>query len=278
MKNYLESNYNLEDHNLVSVIDELPLWSAPFGLSLLDHVQLKKEINALDIGFGTGFPLLELAMRLGNSSKVFGIDPWQAAIDRTKQKITQIGISNIDIIKGVAEKIPLPDNCIDLLISNNGINNVTDLNKTLEECSRVAKSGAQFVLTVNLQETMIEFYNIYEEILIENMLEIYLPGIKNQIYKKRKPLNELKSLLSANGFEVNKVIEDKFQYHFVDGTSMFNHFLISLAFLDSWKNIIPRKYQEQIFEQIEARINNIALQQGVFSLNVPYVTINCRKT
>ena len=60
-----------ENPSLLSAQDDLPLWSAPFGLMLLDHIHLKPKIEALDVGFGSGFPLLELAQRLGDSSTVF---------------------------------------------------------------------------------------------------------------------------------------------------------------------------------------------------------------
>ena len=76
MNNYLNHTFSAEDFDLVSIIDELPLWSAPFGLDLLDSVKLKPKIRALDIGCGLGFSMIELAQRLGDSSKVFGIDPW----------------------------------------------------------------------------------------------------------------------------------------------------------------------------------------------------------
>jgi len=80
MKNYLTHSFSTDDFELVSVIDELPLWSAPFGLRLLDTIKLKPRINALDIGCGLGFPLIEVAQRLGTSSKVFGIDPFPYGI------------------------------------------------------------------------------------------------------------------------------------------------------------------------------------------------------
>jgi hypothetical protein len=62
MKQYLHSNFNLESPS--DLYDELPLWSAPFGLKLLEHIEYKKNLTALDIGFGNGFPLTELDMRL----------------------------------------------------------------------------------------------------------------------------------------------------------------------------------------------------------------------
>jgi SAM-dependent methyltransferase len=90
MKDYLEHTFSSEDVELVSIIDELPLWSAPFGLQLLDTVELKPHINALDVGCGLGFPLIELAQRLGVSSKVYGIDPWKRALERAHVKIGKL--------------------------------------------------------------------------------------------------------------------------------------------------------------------------------------------
>jgi hypothetical protein len=83
MTQYLRAQYNLNDPACISIIDDLPFWSAPFGIKLLDIVRYKKNIRSLDIGFGLGFPLMELAMRLGPSSKVYGIDPWKAGTERT---------------------------------------------------------------------------------------------------------------------------------------------------------------------------------------------------
>jgi arsenite methyltransferase len=47
--------------NQFLIYDELPLWSAPFGLTLLDTIRMKKGIRVLDIGSGAGFPMLEIA-------------------------------------------------------------------------------------------------------------------------------------------------------------------------------------------------------------------------
>ncbi|MCK7521975.1 MAG: methyltransferase domain-containing protein [Ignavibacteriales bacterium] len=99
-----KSNFDLNDKDTVSIIDELPLWSAPFGLKLLDAIKLRPNITALDIGFGLGFPLLEVAQRLGNSSKVYGIDPWKAAIERTQTKIKILGLTNIELARRCSRK------------------------------------------------------------------------------------------------------------------------------------------------------------------------------
>jgi ubiquinone/menaquinone biosynthesis C-methylase UbiE len=149
----------------VEVFDELPIWSAPFGLKLLDRIVYKPGISAIDIGFGTGFPLTEIAMRLGPDSTVYGIDPWAEAIARVQKKIALYRIGNIRIIQGVAESIPLDDRSMDLITSNNGINNVNDVDRVLSECSRIIKKGGQFVMTMNLDKSMIEFYSQLENVL-----------------------------------------------------------------------------------------------------------------
>ncbi len=277
MSNYLNSNFNLDSSDLIEVLDEMPFWSAPFGLKLLENIRLSKNIKALDIGFGAGFPLTEIAMRFGNTCKVYGLDPWEAATNRAKKKLEIYGIKNTEIITGVAENIPLPDNSIDIITSNNGINNVQDLNKTIAECSRVIKSSGQFVQTVNLDTSMIEFYNIMENILSELKLDSAIPGIKAHIYEKRKPLDEFLSLLEEHEFRIDNVIEDKFEYRFVDGTTMLNHYFIQLAFLESWKNLIPLERQVDVFNRIEDNMNEIASEEGYFKLSIPFVLIDCSR-
>jgi ubiquinone/menaquinone biosynthesis C-methylase UbiE len=124
MVQYVVNKSNIFDRELISIMDELPLWSAPFGLSLLDKMKIGKHLTVLDIGSGTGFPLIEIAQRLGETSMVYGIDPWTEVIDRAQLKIAKYGIKNIVLISGYAEKLPFENSFFDIIVSNNGINNV----------------------------------------------------------------------------------------------------------------------------------------------------------
>lgn len=272
-----EEYLNLDSPENVGFFDEIPLWSAPFGLMLFEQIHLKKNITALDIGFGTGFPLTELAMRLGRTSTVYGIDPWEAAVLRTEEKLRHYGITNVKIIRGVAEAIPLENGSVDLIVSNNGINNVSDLNRVLAECSRIMKEKGQFVLSVNLDNTMIGFYSVMEQVLTDLDMKEEIKNMKEHIYCKRKPMPELTALLKHNGFTVNKIVEDKFDYQFTDGTTLFQHFFIRLAFLPSWKNIVPTDRQEEVFQKIEGRLNEMADMTGRCQLIVPFAILNCGK-
>jgi len=277
MDNYLKTKYDLNDTETVSVIDELPLWSAPFGLKLLEKIKYKKNITALDIGSGLGFPLLEIAMRLGNSCKLYGIDPWEAAVERTKIKIKIYGINNIELINGVAEKIPLPDNSVDLIFSNNGLNNVNDLRAVLNECRRISKPGAQLVFTYNTERTMIEIYSVMEEVLREKNMMNEIESMKKHIYKKRTPVEEFVRLLNESGYVINEISHDEFTYQFVDGTAMINHFLIKLAFIDSWKELIPEEKQNDFFAELIQRLNRTASITEVLKLTIPFAIIDCEK-
>ena len=272
-----ESTFDLNDENLVSVIDDLPLWSAPFGLKLLDIVEMKPNLNVLDIGSGMGFPIIDLSQRLGNSCNVFGIDPWNIATERAKLKMKIWGITNLQIIEGKAEQLPFENDYFDLIVSNNGTNNVDDEEKVFSEISRTAKSGAQLVITVNLPETMIEFYEVYEKVLIDNKKIDEVEKLKSHINSKRKPLSSTKELIENAGFEIIEIFEDSFSFRFLNGRTMFNHFFIRLAFMESWKSILNQNEEEMIFDAIENELNKIAEVKKILSLTIPWVCINSRK-
>lgn len=277
MTQYLRAHYNFNDPACISIIDDLSFWSAPFGMKLLNAVRYKKNIYALDIGCGLGFPLMELAMRLGSSSKVYGLDPWSAGMERIALKCKYTETSNVELVQGVAEAMPFENDFFSLLVSNNGLNNVQDLPKVLSECNRVSRMNAQCVFTFNTDQTFVEFYDVFREVLREERLLECEKKIDAHIYSKRKPLAEFEDILDTSGFQILKIDEDKFSYHFSDGSSLFNHFTMKMAFLDPWKDIVPLNLQEDIFNRIEKKLNSIAEKKHGFSLTVPFMTIDCEK-
>ena len=259
---------------MTDIYDELPLWSAPFGLKLLEYIDYKPNISALDIGFGTGFPMIEIAMRLGTSSTVYGIDPCSETNEIAGKKIKDWGLSNVIILEGGAEQIPLETGTIDLITSNNGINNVSDIEKVIAECSRVMKPGGRFVQTMNTDLTMIEFYSVLKDVLRELKMEQEIRSVQEHIRLKRPPVENIVSILRANGFVIRDIEHDQFNYRFADGTTMLNHRFIRLAFLDSWTRLIPDEHVKQIFTEVEKRLNDQSEMLGNINLSIPYVLIN----
>jgi SAM-dependent methyltransferase len=178
----------------------------------------------------------------------------------------------------VAEDLPFDDSHFDLIVSNNGINNVQNMETSLSECSRVCKPGGQFVITLNLEETMIEFYNVFKDILTRNNMVDELEKIRLHIYSKRKPLEKIKQLIVSSGFKIKNIDTDKFCLRFVDGITMYNHSLINNWFLDSWKGIVSPGKQDEVFSQIEEQLNSIADEKGEIQLTIPFVIIEAGKS
>lgn len=275
MKKYLDGISDLASY--ADVADECCLWSAPFGLKLLDNIRYKSGIVAADIGCGTGFPLIEIAMRLGESSVIYGIDPWKEATSRAKKKIDYYQVKNITIINGYAESIPLEDASVDLITSNNGLNNVMDVNMALSECSRIIKPGGQFVQTFNLDKSMIEFYTAFENTLNELGMKKQIELMHEHIRGKRHPVDEIASLMQSKGFTIKNIEHDHFCYRFSDASAMLNHFFIRLAFMPAWINFLPQERVSEIFEKIEMRLNEQSASFGEFKLSIPFVLIDAVK-
>jgi ubiquinone/menaquinone biosynthesis C-methylase UbiE len=273
MLNHLSTSFDNNDESLISCYDELPLWSAPFGLKLLEQISYTNTANALDIGFGTGFPLLELAMRLGNNSRVYGIDPWKGALKRARTKVLQAGISNVHLIESTAEHIPLNSNTIDLITSNNGFNNVYDLPAVIKECSRVSKHDAQLIMTMNTDKTMIEFYTLMKSCLIKQCHHDLLSKIDSHIRTKRPPVNDTIALFKENKFKMITLNEHEFSYTFANYSAFMNHYFIRLSFAEAWKRCIPLELQTDLFSDMEREGNQESIKNNGFKVTIPYVVI-----
>ena len=135
-----------QNQTVVDVWDEVTLWSAPFGRLLLENIPMHPKWDVVDLGFGTGFPLIELSQRFGVDSKIYGVDIWSAGISKTKEKINVLKCSNIEIFEQSATSIPLKDNSVNLICSNLGVNNFDEREKVYEECFRILKKGAPHCL------------------------------------------------------------------------------------------------------------------------------------
>lgn len=262
--------------NRFAMYDELPLWSAPFGLTLLDTVRLSPEINILDIGSGGGFPMLELAERFGDSCNVYGIDPSEDSVEMINEKIELRNIKNAEIIKSEAESLPFPDSFFQLITANNGLNNVRDEDEVLSSCYRVASPGAQLVFTMNLPHTFIEFYSVFEKVLKQRKMEDKVTEMHRHIFEKRKPVEYWKDKLIRNGFVINSINVDGFKIRFADGSSFFNHYFIRTAFMGPWRSILNGE-DETIFSEIGKELDELSVKDNQLVMSVPFVCFDCSK-
>ncbi len=256
--------------------DELPLWSAPFGLMLLEHVGLRPGMTILDVGAGTGFLTLELAQRCGCDAVVIAVDPWEAAITRLTRKLDHLGIQNVRALAQDVAAIDLPDASVDLIVSNLGINNFDNREAALRSCFRVAKPGARLFLTTNLVGHMAEFYDAYRSVLVELGFSDRLAVLDAHI-GHRATVDSVKSLLEGEGFEFVEAVTRSFRERFVDGSSLLRHYFIRLGFVPAWKSVAPEGAVEPTFAALEHRLNTIAAERGELSLTIPAACIQACK-
>src|SRR5437588_11126403 len=105
MPNFLRFTYDPNDPDVVSAFDEISLWAARFGLFLFSHLELRPNLNILDLACGTGFPLFELAQMHGASCQVTGVDVWKQGIERARLKGAISQCSNVRILEADAAQL-----------------------------------------------------------------------------------------------------------------------------------------------------------------------------
>jgi SAM-dependent methyltransferase len=109
--------------------------------------ELKEGQVVLDLGSGGGIDVLLSAKRVGKSGKAYGLDMTDEMLSLARKNATEAGITNVEFLKGEMEDIPLPDNSVDVIISNCVINLSADKRITLAEAFRVLKPGGRFAVS-----------------------------------------------------------------------------------------------------------------------------------
>lgn len=250
---FLAFEADFSSPRFVAAYDELPLWSAMFGLLLLDEVPLAGRGSVLDVGCGTGFPLIELAERLGPTSHVHGIDPWTAALARAAEKIASRGTPNVTLHEGDASAMPFEDGFFDLVVSNLGVNNFDNRDAAIRDCRRVLRTGATIALTTNLQGHMRELYSVFDDVLRELGDDAGRARLQVHI-EHRATVPAVRELLERHDFAVSRVIEREGAMRFASGTALLNHYFIKLGFLDAWKKVVPGS-EAIVFSRLRDRLD-----------------------
>jgi len=190
--------------------------------------------TVLDLGSGGGIDVLLSARRVGPTGKVYGLDMTEAMLALARENQKKAGVENVEFLKDEIEHIPLPDDSVDVIISNCVINLSADKNQVLREAFRVLKHGGRFAVSdVVTRGTMLP--EIRERVLLwvgciagaleENdyRTKLLAAGFENvtvdptRIYR----IDDARAFIGGQGIDVDSIapeIDGKFMSAFVRAT------------------------------------------------------------
>jgi arsenite methyltransferase len=188
----------------------------------------------LDLGSGGGIDVILSAKRVGPTGKAYGLDMTDEMLALARENQKKAGIENVEFLKGAIENIPLPDNTVDVIISNCVINLSGDKDRVLGEAFRVLKPGGRFAISdvvvrgevpATIRKSMELWVGCIAGALEEYDYrdKLYAAGFESvdieptRIYK----VEEAREFLTATGLDADTVgpqIEGKFISAFVRAT------------------------------------------------------------
>jgi len=196
--------------------------------------QLKPGETVLDLGSGGGIDVLLSAKRVGPAGKAYGLDMTDEMLELARENQRKAGATNVEFLKGEIEHIPLPDNSVDVIISNCVINLSADKDQVLREAFRVLKPGGRFAVSdvvtrgavpEAVRQSMLLWVGCIAGALDEGEYRQKLTrsGFENPDIEPTRIYNveDARAFLSGQGIDVDRLapqVEGKFMSAFIRAT------------------------------------------------------------
>ena len=152
--------------------------------------ELKAGETVLDLGSGGGIDVLLSARRVGATGKAYGLDMTDEMLALARENQAKSGLTNVEFLRGEIEHIPLPDNSVDVIISNCVINLSADKDQVLSEAFRVLKPGGRFAVS----DVVVRGHDIPEE--VRRSMELWVGCIAGALEE-----SDYRAKLAKAGFE-----------------------------------------------------------------------------
>ena len=172
-------------------------------------IELKAGETVLDLGSGGGIDVLLSAKRVGPTGKVYGLDMTDEMLELARANKAKAGATNVEFLKGTIESIPLPNNSVDVIISNCVINLSSDKDAVLREAFRVLKPGGRFAVSDVIVRGDIPA-------AVRQNMELWVGCIAGALHA-----DEYETKLRAAGFK-NVTLEDWRVYNIEDARSFLS--------------------------------------------------------
>jgi len=111
------------------------------------YAMIQKGDTVVDLGSGAGNDCFIARALTGDEGRVIGLDFTEEMLAKARKNTASLGFSNVEFVKGEIEKIPLPENTADVVVSNCVMNLVPDKNKAFSETYRILKPGGHFSIS-----------------------------------------------------------------------------------------------------------------------------------
>ena len=196
--------------------------------------QLNPGETVLDLGSGGGIDVLLSAKRVGPAGKAYGLDMTDEMLALARENQRKAGATNVEFLKGEIEHIPLPDNLVDVIISNCAINLSADKDQVLREAFRVLKPGGRFAVSdvvtrgavpEAVRQSMLLWVGCIAGALDEGEYRQKLTrsGFENPDIEPTRIYNveDARAFLSGQGIDVDRLapqVEGKFMSAFIRAT------------------------------------------------------------